>query len=75
MWITKTEFNVYENNLDWYIRNVCIGLVCPFNVPRVMAFSKCDYVRFMVFLANERILMCQKYCLFNKIIINIASNI
>lgn len=57
MWITKIEFNVYETNLDCII-NACVGchyLVCPLNVAHVMAFSKCDYFRFIIFLADEAV--------------------
>lgn len=53
----------------------CCYLVCPLNVAYVMAFSKCDCFRFMIFLTNEGILICQKHSLFYKIIINIESSI
>lgn len=49
--------------------------MCPLNVAYVMAFSKCDCFRFMIFLANEGILICQKDSLFYKIIKNIESSI
>lgn len=49
--------------------------MCPLSVAYVMAFSKCDCFRFMIFLANEGILICQKDSLFYKIIKNIESSI
>lgn len=61
-----------------HIINTCLGcpyLVRPLNVACAMAFSKCDCFRFMVFLASEGILMCQKYSLFYKMIINVESNV
>lgn len=60
------------------IINACTGcyyLVCPLNVAHVVAFSKGDCFRFMIFLADEEILTCQKYSLFYKMIISIESNI
>lgn len=50
----------------------CHYHVCPLNV---MAFSKWDCFRFMIFVANEGILTCQKCFLFYKMIIIIKSNI
>lgn len=45
------------------------------NVGHIMIFSKYCCFRVMIFLANEGILLCQKYSPFYKMIVNIESNI
>lgn len=49
--------------------------MCILSVAYVMKFSKYCCFRFTVFLANEEILICEKYSPFYKMIINAESNI